>query len=116
MLDFTFETNKPLPADVFSRGSSESKYSKIYSKILSLPIVGKDVDKWAVIGNLPNKQTLTRLQACINPSTSKQGSGKNPRAYQAGLIEQGAKVVSRRQEHKDGTYSLYIKKVSRDEN
>jgi hypothetical protein len=70
-------------------------------------------DEWMEIGGLPNKLATARLQACLNPSISKHGKN-NPRAYQMALIEQNAKIISRRQEHKDGTFSLWVKKVSRE--
>lgn len=114
-MSLTFSLNQKLPSEIFSRGSSESKYGDIYKRVLDLPIVGLDVDKWMTIEGLPNKPSLARLQACLNPSVSKNGKEKRPRAYQKGLMAQGARVVTRRLEHKDGTFTLYVKKVSRDE-
>jgi hypothetical protein len=112
-MEYTFETNKTLPDGVFARSASDSRYGKVYEKVIALPIVGRNVNKWMEIGGFPNKKSLALLQACLNPSVSKHGN--RPRAYQLALMEQGAKIVSRRQEHKDGTFSLWVKKVSRDE-
>jgi hypothetical protein len=114
-MQYNFLPNQPLPEEITNKGTRNSVYSDVYKKILSLPIVDENVNKWLEIGGIPNRQSVARLQACINPSITKQGkAGKNPRVYQSGLIEQGAKVVSRRLEHKDGTFSLFVKKVSRE--
>jgi hypothetical protein len=108
---------KNLPSDIVSRGPRNTIYKIVYDHILDLPISSVRTDEdWTEIGNLPNKTVATRLQACVNPSVSKQGkNGKHPRAYQSGLMAQNAKVLSHKQEHKDGTYSLWVKKVSRSE-
>ena len=94
----TFTMGKQLPQDI----SQDLLLVVMCHLVLALPMSTDRKEEWMEIGGLPNKVALARLQACLNPSVSKQGK-HNPRAYQAALWDQRAKIVSRRQEHKDGT-------------
>ena len=103
-MTFTFTLGNKLPQDL----GSETRYKPVYDRVLALEISTEKEEHWMEIGGLPNNLATGRLQACLTPS---KGGKSKTRAYQAGLIEQGAKVRSKRQLHKDGTYSLWVKKI-----
>lgn len=108
MVSLTITVGRTPPADIEFRSGKDTKYASVYKGVIEMQF-----GTWAEIGGLPNKLSTSRLQACLNPSAGGEKRAHHPRAYLKALLAQNARLETHRYEHKDGTYSLWVKKVKR---